>query len=240
MKIQIYLFLISTVVLILFGCSPQTTEPKQPWEPQLITHPSLLGSENCRPPCWEGIIPDETSYEEALSIVDNLLTSNTEGSFKVGYYVGGKYIHWYGGIKGTSQENHVGIFFQHNLVSIMRLDFHETGNIDLGSLINHFGTPHGYDYGYDRNVFCVDTYFPNHGLVAESVKITGRKEVEETISEDMEITKVFFLAPDDPGIFNIKSFEYRNSHLNTASLQVPEYYSWEGFGVSVASEQQEP
>ena len=34
-----------------------------------MDNPDLIGTEDCQPPCWNGIIPGETSVDEAAEII---------------------------------------------------------------------------------------------------------------------------------------------------------------------------
>jgi hypothetical protein len=74
-KIAFYFLIVSLIVAnLITGCNPLTgfslngptptpQPPLSPWVNQLLTNPT------CIPPCWEKIIPGETSYDDALEII---------------------------------------------------------------------------------------------------------------------------------------------------------------------------
>jgi hypothetical protein len=174
----------------------------------------LIGTEDCLPPCWEGIIPGETTFEEALDFVRDLEFVGDEGNLD--YDFDKTYILWYRG-----DSNSVGIRFHENKVIYIRLDF---VGIDLGSVVNHFGEPAGYRFGMDDGLYYAYVFYPNLGIVFDSYHDSAR------ISKNMLVSKAYFLYPADEEYF--PTIYYLNRKLVHPRLQEPsDYYQWEGFGV---------
>jgi hypothetical protein len=223
--LRIILFLSSAIIVVLISVRLQTPE----WEPKPITHPFLVGSENCRPPCWEGIIPGETSYDEALSIVENIPFVNDEGYFRVDDDFRG--ISWVSGDGSTAV-----IYLYDSKVDFMRLNFstknYEIEGIDLGSLMNHYGEPDGYEYYPSDDHYAITVYYPVLGLV-----FVVYQGLDEPISEDMHVSHVYFLYPMDPIEFPITFHNmYKRMITEMYTLFTPKitkspYQDWEGFGV---------
>lgn len=77
MKMKRILLILSSVIIVGLVIYAIISKP----EP--ITYPFLIGDEDCPPPCWMGIIPGETSYDEAISIVEKLPFVNDKGYVRV-------------------------------------------------------------------------------------------------------------------------------------------------------------
>lgn len=225
------IFFLLPITFIICNCSHQSTETSYPWELKPITHTSLIGSESCRPPCWEGITPQETTYEEAISIIADLPNTHPDGEFKSGFANNQRFISWYGGIDENSrQTEYVGIYFNENIVQHMRLDFDD---VDLGSIVALLGDPHGFDFFYDHpGGFGVICYYPSIGITVTASKYVGPSEKEWIITKDMEVFKIHFLSPDDPKTFPAKLHEFESVGV-IKNHYAYEYFLWEGFGIDV-------
>lgn len=66
MKLKLYLPL-SLVVLILAACAP----PPQLLNEDLLQDTSLVTGDPCEAPCWRGITPGETSWNDAQTIIED-------------------------------------------------------------------------------------------------------------------------------------------------------------------------
>lgn len=221
-----FLFLVITIIAC--SCSRQPVETPPPWEHKPITHPSLIGSEDCRPPCWEGITPDRTTFNQAMSIIADMLNTHPDGEFKSSYVNEQKYISWVG--DRWRQADHVSVHFNGMIVQHMRLDFED---IDLGSFVEKFGDPHGYEFFYDPpGGFGVICYYPSVGIAATAIKFVGSSEEEWIITKDMDVFKIHFLSPGDPEDFPAKLSEFESFGIGNNSYDY-DYFPWEGFGIDV-------
>jgi hypothetical protein len=193
--------------LIIYSCSSPT------WEPKPITHPFLLGSDSCSPPCWMGIIPGKTSFDKACEIIEKLPFENEE----VYYQVREEYhfIEWNSGDGEFAK-----IYYFNNIVEFINLRIE---GIDLGSIILHYGDPDGYLYYPDDDAYSIVIFYPHLGLV-----FTARQGLSP-IAEDMMSRTVFFLYPMNPEDFYSSFFENQKI-LNPRTIERP-YLDWEGFGV---------
>jgi hypothetical protein len=178
----------------------------------------MISTEDCQPPCWKGIIPGETTFEQALDIVQGFEFVNDEGSIYVGDDK--SYIDW-----NRGDRSFVHLFLYENKVLIIQLST-EIG--DLGSVVQLFGEPAGYNVWDDNVGYQLTVYYPNHGLVFSAFTL----EDEQPISEDMSVNHVSFLESADTNDFPIKFHE--TSKIFKPMTRWIEYYQWEGFGIDLS------
>ena len=202
------------LLLIASSCTTTSGITTATWEPKPITHPWLIGAEVCRPPCWNGIIPGETTFEEALDIVLDLEFFSEEGSIKTQDDKSSLY--WYGG-----DRNNAYIDFYENKVIFIQLLIEI---YDLGSVVNHFGEPDGYTVDFDEGFYAIKVFYPNIGLVFVSYQDWG-----DPISQDMPGDSFYFLSPEDPKNFSSVFYKYLN--ISYSGFPEKQYIKWEGFGI---------
>ena len=198
--------------------SKATNTPYPTWNPNL-KDTWLIGTEDCRPPCWNGIIPGDTTFEEALNVIQSLGFINNKGEIRVGEDE--SYIYWY---RGDSKK--VKIYLYENKVILMRLD--KLSRLDLGSVVDHFGEPDGYTVFIDDLGGIVEVFYPNYGLVFEM-----NLEVEDSITQDLRVWQFWILSPEDPEYFYASYIDNQDIMYDQGPGFIKEliYYEWEGFGV---------
>ena len=188
------------------------------WEPSPITHPFLIGTEECRPPCWEGIIPGETTFEEALDFLRDSEFVSDEGWIEIKYEKPS--LHWYRG-DGVGAT----IRFYENKVILIGFWFNYGKRIfDLGSMVNHFGEPDGYTVGFDEGFYAITVFYPDIGLVIVAFQDWG-----DPISQDMPVAKFYFLSPEDP--VNFPSIFHHYLKLSNPRIREQQYINWAGYGI---------
>lgn len=191
------------------------------WEPSPITHPFLIGTEECRPPCWEGIIPGETTFEEARDFLRDSEFVSAEGWIKT--QDDKSSLIWY-----RRDGDSAIIRFYENKVILINFRFRER-IYDLGSMANHFGEPEGYTVGFDEGFYSITVFYPNIGLV-----IGARQEWGDPISQDMSVEWFYFLSPEDP--VNFPSIFHYYLKFSEPNIREKQYYKWEGYGIVPVNE----
>ena len=217
----LYPFLVIFLCLFGWSCTIIAWEPTPPpWEPSPITHPWLIGTEECRPPCWEGIRTGETTFLEALNLVRDLEFVSDEGRIKTNDY---KSLFWYRG------DGHSAIIrFYENKVIFIRFNFRER-IYDLGSMVNNFGEPDGYTVGFDEGFYAITVFYPNIGLVFVAFQDWG-----DPISQDMPVVRFYFLSPEDS--LNFPSIFHNYLKLSYPNIREKRYIKWEGYGIEPVNE----
>jgi hypothetical protein len=160
-----------------------------------------------------GITPGETSYDEAVSIVEKYEFDSEEEYYEIKDDF--NYIQFYGG-----DDNNALIYYYTGKVEFIRS---RLIGVDLGSIIDHYGEPDGYSYHPGSHGYSISIYYPDLGLVF--VAAQGL----HPISEDMSVPTVYFLYPMDPDQFPSVYFE-KLKIMNPRIVERP-YLEWEGFGV---------
>ncbi len=68
MKLRLILLVAVVFILVLAACVPEV----QPLRDEtLLPNPAILSGEPCEPPCWNNIIPGETSWDAAFTILED-------------------------------------------------------------------------------------------------------------------------------------------------------------------------
>ena len=96
-------------------------------------------------------------------------------------------------------------------------------DIDLGSVIDHYGNPDGYIYYPDNEGYSISIFYPRLGLVFAALQDFN------PISEDMYVPTVYFLNPTEPDLF--PSVYFDKLRLMNPSIAERPYLEWEGYGV---------
>lgn len=204
-KMKMVLFQISIIALFSFflnGCNA-------------AIDPDLVGDTDCKPPCWEGIMPGITNKETAVQILQ-ALSSQGEGQLTI--YP--DHLGW----NRTAERSHT-IFLFNNIVELIRLNKIE--NSSMRSLIDQFGEPHGL-MSVASTPSVIEVYYPIYGLafnlLAEERYVDSQRMT--VVSPNAKITRAFFLAPSELSLhFNIV-------HSNDLSFGDYEYlyWEWKGYG----------
>jgi hypothetical protein len=185
-----------------------------------IKNPDLSGTWGCRPPCWQGLVPGETSFEDALGKIDSQYsTEKTKDEF---YRVGETNIDqldvFYKTIFITRNEDegNVRLFFDMglklNYINFIWLD------IPLSDVVHDWGEPDTlYSYHEDGYVLCL-LY---KEIAANFCTLQEWENKEQIIpEEDTSIWSVSFIDP-----------EYLDRYID---VYFPVSYSkWPGFNLPI-------
>jgi hypothetical protein len=126
-----------------------------------VTDRSLFTGSPCAPPCWQGIIPGETTAEEALQILQSSPYVKRKGIEKTGSYaLGAIGAYWKAGSGGVSVRLRDGLAYQIALGIPYRLT--------LGEVIEEFGMAEALmvnSAGVPENRWwMIHVYYPARGM----------------------------------------------------------------------------
>jgi hypothetical protein len=174
----------------------------------------LVGSESCSPPCWKGIVPGETSENQAIEILRRM-ESEKIGKLTLLPDV----ISW----QDVENRNYT-IEVEEGLV--VQISFiAETTN--LREIIDKFGIPDGFAAVAGRHgKHSIILYYPSEGLSFFAVdKRWGRLHPGVKIFPSMPITFVHFIAPTDlPSMLAVIHGEDWEGRI------LSEMNEWDGYG----------
>jgi hypothetical protein len=212
MKSAIRFSLIMFVVTILGGCSTLINPLKV----------IRMNEGYCEPPCWMGIMPQETSFGESLEIIEGLRFFLPGGWINADEDRG--YINWY---SGSSQN--VYVRFENGYVSYIDAYVPDS---TLGDVIKLFGQPSFYiTYSHEEEpesgqvkFFEIDLFYPENGLVFTALW-------NEPLAEIIKLRDVYFINNGTPEQM-IEEFQIHRRVIQPHYTVVEkEYFYWEGLGL---------
>ena len=141
-KVRDFSFLLFLITLTLIACSPKEINPTD-----------LIGTENCRPPCWNNIVPGETTETDALSI---LVEFEAQGPGEVEILPND--IRW----RDLDNRNYY-LNIQDGMV--MTVNF-RVFSLTVEDVIGIFGEPSGLSiYDIEREGYGILLYYPDIGIL---------------------------------------------------------------------------
>jgi len=173
----------------------------------------LMIEETCHPPCWNSIIPGETSEDQAIEILHQLELEN-KGILKISE----SNISWY------SNDGKSYVIQVNKAVVQIRFEVKATS---LEKLIEQFGQPNGFIVIPGRhNGFALTLYYPQSGLafLAQGSKSWGLSS-KRAVTRDMPITYAYFVAPSD-----IRGMLTVIHGVEWVDKLLPELKDWTGYG----------
>ncbi len=201
MKLRFMLPGLLALVLLFAACAP----PPELRDPNMLQDTSLVSGEPCEAPCWRGITPGETTWSDALTIleddttIENLNTQTDDNS-------NAALAEWNqkGGSACCQMFSDDG-----ETVSVLLLRVAPT--MTLGDVIDRYGEP-TYVVGspFTDDQAALNIIYPERDMVIYvfSAGATG------TISETSEVFATLYVVPSQMELL-----------INTTSL-----HAWEGYG----------
>ena len=220
-RMLVFLVAVSTAVS---ACRPHIVPPPRVTPDPELMDVSLLTGEPCGPPCWQGIIPGETTREEAMVILHDLSFTNDyvirrQGN-RISFY--SDIENWPGGAIEIRDDDIVG-----------NISYGIPYRLELRGLIASMGEPSGFTIGEigptggnpDFREFGL--IWPQSGLVAF---ITA---------EYNEFSLFYQRSPLNPGMLirfvdysepasNVQEFAESISWLR-GRIEVEQYYEWNNY-----------
>jgi hypothetical protein len=181
----------------------------------------LLGTNNCKLPCWVDIQPGITTKEDMI----NTLTAREQSD-------DGKFTQLESGIAWwQSNDGNNSYFYSQdgNLVSKIEIDFRST-SISLEDVITTFGTPSKLDIGkISDGYFFATIFYPKKGLafVTGGNKYTVDQGIGKfPIDRNMVVVKGLFLQPQ--AFSSMLNLLYE---VNAVPQVLSEVQDWNGYRV---------
>jgi hypothetical protein len=206
-RIIIYLLLLPGLIILAAGCS--SIRELSPTEiittptntPIPLTNPDLLGTSDCRPPCWHGIIPGVTTFDEALAIVDQEFSSDPDAEIFYDIVEDVLFL----GNTNTDDITIMGqdylwvsIYFWDDVAAFIKL---WSVDVELGAIINHWGEPDSYNMRF-VDTYHMWVYYEEYVLVFSMTLYEGD---DPFVSDETSVDHAMFIAPqyfpeytDDP------------------------------------------
>lgn len=200
--------LLALLVGLLFGCqglpqeSPSPTVSVEPI-PTVVVKP-------CPLPCWYGITPGKTSFEEALNLVRSLPGAYDVEVSDAGKRLGGKAgtmeIYWKRGYskewwycsKCADAQNF--LVAEEGVVTRIHLELALTDTLTLGEVIERYGPPEGYETYYimgyhadEADQWCIILFYPQMGMTV-SVHAPAEQRYGD-VTADLEVTGLYLYLP---------------------------------------------
>lgn len=201
MKLRL-LFIVFALVLVAAACAP----PPELRNPGYLQDTSLIDAEPCGAPCWRGIIPGETTWSEARSIIeDDPTLSNIE-------------------IRNEEETGEIAATFQRvdgiaccllyteNGEGVDQMLFQLAPDITLGQIVEVHGEPEYLSLSeVSEDQAAAALYYPEIRSIIYAF-VAGKET--GTISADSEIFAVLYVRQSDMDLV------VENSSL----------YLWDGYG----------
>ncbi|MBE2266905.1 MAG: hypothetical protein IAE80_01650 [Anaerolinea sp.] len=200
MKLRVILPGLLALVLLFTACAP----PPELRDPNLLADTGIVSGEPCDAPCWRGITPGETSWSDALTIIEddttleNLQTQEDENS-------NAARADWNQQGGAACCEMYT---FEGELVDVLFLRLAPTQT--LGDVIERHGEP-AYVKGspYSDTQAVMNIVYPDKNFVVY-VFVAGP---EASVSASSEIVGVLYMKPDDMRVL----------------VETTEMHAWEGY-----------
>jgi len=201
MKLRFLLPGLLALVLFFAACAP----PPELRDPNMLQDTGLITGDPCEAPCWRGITPGETSWSDALTIleddttIENLQTQADDNS-------NAALAEWNqkGGSACCQMYSDDG-----ELVSVLLLRV--APNMTLGEVIERHGEPtYAVGSSFAETQAAMNVVYPEQNMVIYvfSEGVTG------TISESSEVFAVLYVIPSQMDLL----------------IQTSDLHAWEGYG----------
>ena len=223
---------ITTMVMAISGCVPAVMPPPPP-----VQDESLVTGKPCLPPCWYGIVPSQTTVEEAIEIVTGLpfvapdsVTWRTYDLPK-GFdeAVDWQYV-------GATHPTHGGVLYV-RLGLVARIRAFLPRALKLADVLATQGEPDsvlvrvGMSPG-ELPAYYFDFFYSERGLwLTGSQGHTGKEgEGSVLLSPDIAISEAQYLGPMDLVSYLIEM----QGHSEEAAREIADFYQpWPGLGQEI-------
>lgn len=187
---------------------------------------SILTDEPCAAPCWQGIVPSQTTEDEAIRILENnpfvsrrhLGCQRTEPRETICSWLG-KY--WRAGASK--------LYARDGVVSLMYLT--PEINLTLGQVVTKYGPPEKVYTaigGIEKLVYCFHLYYPSKGLHFISLTPIDPGEQKAPVTEHWTVNSMEYFAPTSlEGYLEVAIPDIPESRARA----LREVEDWQGFGV---------
>jgi hypothetical protein len=190
----------------------------------------LFDQEGCKPPCWHGLTPGQSTSED----VDNFLANLSETRWperKIRAYETG--------CKSIRLTDNFGTGIVDIYVVDGKLTFIESSHPNkarLGEIVDYFGDPEYFEavyaIGIDTKVYILEVNYPQKGLGFE-IWPDQEKDVGQ-IKADMEVDTIHYFEPSDLSGYLLSKYFCslkKNDAILRAQSEIENIIQgWPGFG----------
>lgn len=191
-----------------------------------VTPSQLILDSPCKLPCWHGIQPGITTFEEALQVIKTLPTINQDSVYieeisqENGQFDKFVYFTIYKNWPSQAYRNSGNLWLKNNIVIELIL-LGESG-INLSMMINEFGSLNYVHVDMNEGGPYVKIFYPSLGMIFGF----RSRSIEQEIRPESQITTIICVDEADyemlltSGYFNIGGY---SSNLI--------FYKWDGYGI---------
>lgn len=186
--------------------------------------------EPCLLPCWCGIVPGETSAEQALLVLRSIpgvydleQRPSVEGS-RIYWYRGASKTYWYFERSPDLVPARSSLVVEGGIVTGIVLDLPISESLTLGEVVERYGPPEGYEADYvnaletEPDYWLVILYYPQKGFI---VVVMERAIRAWRLTPDLQVTGIRTFPPTTmEGFFASVGYPYPDPNLR----------EWQGFG----------
>lgn len=206
------------ILIFTIGCVA-TENPPAPVVPATVNSnedmdPELVGTASCRPPCWNGINPGETSFGMAVETLEDLKESGVGD-----YSVFSEDIVWIG-----SRGNYHLFHYLDEYIVRITIYF---DNIPLTNIVSYWGDPNAFEINLAPHgpPHELTIYYPEQGMIIFS---SGLREDDPSqltqIPPEILVRMVMFIKKET----DIQLFidNYLASYEGESNIVEPTLYQW--------------
>jgi hypothetical protein len=190
---------------------------------------SLTTNEPCAPPCWQGLIPGESTGEDVMATLKDLPFVDYSSVLRYSMdelYPGEEFITWQSAI--SQYDTYVGrvsLIENGRLISIRTtLEY----DLALRDLITHLGAPDVFTIipGRDLNCSLVELIWLKSGIAAIP-RASPAAPTGQMVNPDTLVESVLYFA----GAANVEDYLTTTRRLGEeeTQAQLRYYYEWDGF-----------
>ncbi len=182
---------------------------------------SLLSDIPCAAPCWQGIVPGETSRSQAMRILENSPYVRGDSLKEAGTSVAGGATWWWN-LPGRRLQP--SILWQDDIVQEITLGL--TYDLTVDQIVSKFGPPESLDLGAggvpEHPYWIVDLYYPDVGIQFKAYT----SESSDLLEPSTEVGVAIYFAPSSLKERVVDIYSYRDDVSDVMNLMRP----WSGYG----------
>ena len=190
----------------------------------------LFDQEGCKPPCWHGLTPGQSTSEDVNDFLANLSRDQwPERDIRV-FDTGCKSIRIFGNFNIVMADLYI---VDGSLTFIQSYSPNETR---LGEIVDHFGDPEYFkavlDIGVDYKFYILEVYYPHKGLVFEI--LPDQEKVIGSIGADMVVSAIHYFEPGDLSSYFLSEYSCdweKTDAILRGQTEIDNFIQeWHGFG----------
>lgn len=188
----------------------------------------VLATQTCKLPCWQGIIPGETSKDAFINLIKQnpYFAPDSLEEYPVG---SGTVIGW---SYPNGLNNGGGVYIRENTIQVLNLD--ATSGITMGEVIKRFGEPTMVQIdsglvGDHQAGFDVRAYYPQSGLVVHFARKLFSTDFRAVVQPNLVVDEITLFPPGSAE--DIVSIAKRfHGPTRIASIYLLPLQVWHGYG----------